>query len=278
MALCVGWRQDGGRHKLRPLFMHNQPSQSWNFHLLFALVERDFKAQYRRSMLGPLWAVLQPLMYMVIFTFLRSVLDIQTNGVPYVIFSFSALVPWTFFANAITRATPSVYINGPIVKKMRVQAELFPLAAVILSLLDFLISFLILLAMMAWFATPLTAALLWLPVLILNAALLALGLGLGSASFGTFRRDIIFAIPFVLQFLMLATPIIYPLSKVPAHLHTLVALNPMVGVIEGFRAVIIHGAAPDLYLLSISFAVTGLIWLVTWPLFRFVSGYYADAL
>jgi lipopolysaccharide transport system permease protein len=120
--------------------------------------------------------------------------------------------------------------------------------------------------------------LLWVPVLILITALFALGIGLGGSALGTFRRDIVFVIPFALQFLMLATPIIYPLSKVPQQFQALVSLNPMVGVVEGFRSVVLHGATPDLGLLAVSLTVTALVWLISWPFFRFTSGYYADAL
>ena len=131
---------------------------------------------------------------------------------------------------------------------------------------------------MIWFQVPVGWSLLWLPILVLIAALSAMGVGLGAAALGTFKRDIIFAIPFLLQFLMLATPIMYPLSKVPERWLFLYSLNPMAGIIEGFRRVVVMGMAPDLGLLSMSLAGTVMIWLVAYPLFRYMSQYFADVL
>lgn len=247
-------------------------------HLLWALILRELKGRYRRSLLGPAWAIIQPLFYMIIFTFIRGVLDISSDGVPYVIFSYSALVPWAFFSNAVTRCSPSIYQNAGIVKKIAIAREVFPLAGVMTSLVDFLISTSILLGMMIWFRVSVGWALLWVPLLVLMTAMLALGVGFGMASLGTYKRDIIFAIPFLMQFWLLATPIMYPLSEVPERWQFLYSLNPMVGVIEGFRVVIIKATTPDLSLLWVSFLGIGVVWLVAWPLFRYMSQYFADVL
>ena len=248
------------------------------FNLLWALVLRELKGRYRRSLLGPTWAILQPLIYMLIFTFLRGMFRIDSEGVPYVIFSYSALVPWTFFSNAVIRTGPSIYSNGSIIKKMAISREIFPLSGVIVSLVDFLISFSILAGMMVWYHTPITWVLLWIPVLIGLTTMLAIGIGFGIASVGTFKRDIIIALPFIMQLAMLATPVVYPLSQIPDKYQWIVALNPMTGIIEGFRSVIVKGLVPNFELLVVSIVGTVLIWLVALPIFRSVSQYFADVL
>jgi lipopolysaccharide transport system permease protein len=246
--------------------------------LLWALVIRELKGRYRRSILGPAWAILQPLLYMLIFTFIRGVLNIYSEGVPYVIFTYSALVPWTFFSNAVSWCGPSIIGNGGILKKVAIAREVFPAASVMTSLVDLLIASVILIAMMIGFKVPVGWSLLWWPVLVMMTTLLALGIGLGVAALGTFKRDIIFAVPFVMQFWLLATPILYPLGKVPEKWHLLYTLNPMVGLVEGFRSVMIKGLPPDLGLLSISLLGIVLVWLGAWPLFRYLSQYFADVL
>ncbi len=246
--------------------------------LLWALVVRDFKGQYRRSVLGPSWAIIQPVLYMAIFLFLRGLFNISSEGVSYVIFAYSALVPWAFFANAVARSAPSVYSNAGIVKKMAVPREIFPIASVVLSLIDLFISSLLLVGMMIWFRVPIGWSLLWLPILVLLTILFALGLGLALAALGTYKRDVTFAVPFLMQFWLLATPIMYPLSMVPETWQFLYSLNPMVGIIEGFRGAIVMGTAPDPWLLALSVLGIIIVWLVAWPLFRYMSRYFADML
>ncbi|MBF0144029.1 MAG: ABC transporter permease [Magnetococcales bacterium] len=243
-----------------------------------ALVAREFKGMYRRSILGPAWAFLQPLAYMVVFTFLRGVLDIPSEGVPYALFTFSALVPWTFFSNAISRCAPSVAANGSILKKISVPREVFPVAAVITSMIDLLIASVILAGMMLWFQTPVGWTLLWIPLLVLMTVFLALGMGLGLAAVGTYKHDVIYGIPFLMQFWLLASPVMYPASEVPEQWRSFFDLNPMAGIIEGFRNVLIRGTAPDTEMLLVSLTVTLLVWGLAWPLFRSVSQYFADVL
>jgi lipopolysaccharide transport system permease protein len=246
--------------------------------LLWALVIRELKGRYRRSLLGPAWAILQPLFYMVIFTFLRGVLDISSEGVPYVIFTYSALVPWTFFSNAVTRCGPSVAANAAVLKKMAVFREVFPLAGVAASFVDFVISSFILVGMMIWFRVPIGVPLLWVPLLVLLIASLALGIGLAVEAVGTYKHDIIFAMPFLLQFWLLATPIMYPLGRVPDRWKFFYSLNPMVGIIEAFRTIIVKGVPPDLRLLLTSSVITVVLFIAAWSLFRHMSQYFADVL
>lgn len=246
--------------------------------LTLALVKRDIAARYRRSLLGPLWAILQPLALMVIFNLLHEVVDIPSDGVPYLIFSYAALVPWTFFQTTVTRGATSINANAAIIKKMAVPREIFPLVAMISALFDMSMSGLILFGMMVWFGVPFTGALLWLPILILITALLGWGIALGVASLATFKQDFVYATDFVLRLWLYATPVIYPLSSVPPEWYHLYILNPMVGLILGFRAVLVQGVSPDTSLLVIALATTSVIGLVALPVFRFMSHYFADVL
>jgi lipopolysaccharide transport system permease protein len=246
--------------------------------LVLALVAREIKGQYRRSLLGPGWAVLQPLIYMAIFSFFRGFLAIDSGGVPYAIFTFSALVPWTFFANAVTRSAPSVFMNRAIVKKIAVRSEVFPTAAVLTTLVDLAISSSILAAMMAWFGIVPTWTALWVVPLIALAVALALGLGLLVSALGTYRQDVLFGIPFLLQLWLLATPVMYPASQVPERWQAVVWLNPMAGIVGGIRDALLNATAPDPWRLAASALGVGLVWLLAWPVFRYLSRYFADVL
>lgn len=248
------------------------------FDLLLALVRRDVTARYRRSLLGPAWAILQPLVLMVLFTMLRSFLSISSEGVSYALFSYAALVPWTFFSNAVSMCGSSVRNNAAIVKKISIPREIFPLAAVITALFDLAMSGLVLAGMMLWFRVTISWYLLWLPVLILLVAGLAFSVGMLIASVGTYKQDFIFAIPFMMQFWLYATPVIYPLSNVPDRWKSLYMLNPMVGIVEGFRNVLIEANPPLLGALGSSTLVILILFAVSWPLFRRFSQYFADVL
>ncbi len=244
--------------------------------LLLALVYRDVMSRYRRSLLGPLWAILQPLILMVLFNTLRGFVSIPSNDLPYVLFSYAGLVPWTFLTNAISFCGPSITANAAVLKKIAIPREVFPLAAVVTALFDFAMAGLMLAGMILWFRVAMNWTLMWLPVLVLLTAALAFGIGMLVASLGTFKRDFIFATPFLMQFWLYATPIIYPLSSVPERWRTLYMLNPMVGVIEGFRNVLLQATPPPMEPLSWSAMTTVVILAIAWPVFRWLSQYFAD--
>ena len=248
------------------------------FNLLWALVSRDLRGRYRRSILGPAWAIIQPLFLMVVFTIIRGFVNIPSEGMPYVIFSYSALVPWMFFSKAVGDCGPSIMSNAGILKKMAVPREVFPLAAVLTAAFDLVMSGLVLAGMMFWFRVPVGWSLLWAPVLVLMTGTLALGLGMFLAALGTFKRDFLMAGGFLMQLWLYASPIIYPISSVPEQWRGLYVLNPMVGILEGFRAVLVKGTVPDLGLLTWSLLGIVVAWVVAWPLFRSMSQYFADVL
>lgn len=246
--------------------------------ITWSLAYRDITSRYRRSLLGPLWAVLQPLLLMVVFTFLHTVVDIPSDGVPYVIFSYAALVPWTFFANAVNRAGSSILANAPLIKKSPVSREIFPLAALATAFFDFCMSGIILAGMMCYFRVPVGTSLLWVPVLVLLTSALAFGIGMFISALGCFRQDFIFAASFGLQLWLYATPVIYPVSSVPHTWQWSYRLNPMVGIIEGFRNVLIKNMPPDPSLLALSLLVTACVLVLAWPMFRKCATYFADVL
>jgi len=244
--------------------------------LLWALTYRNFVSRYRKSILGPAWAIIHPLVYMVIFTFLRGVTNFSDEGIPYPIFTFAALVPWTFFANAVIQSAPSVLLNANVVKKIAAPKEVFPLSAVLTSLFDFAIAGVVLAGLMIWYRIPVSSALIWLPVLVLLTLVLAFAIGMFLASFGTYKRDLVMAAPFLMQFWLFASPIMYPLSQVPEKWHSLYVMNPVVGLIEGYRHVLLKGSSPPLGPLFWSAVVTLAILGFTWPFFRWMSQYFAD--
>lgn len=246
--------------------------------LLWALVVRDVTSRYRRSSLGMWWAFLQPLILMVIFNMLRGFVNIPSDGIPYVLFSYSALVPWTFFTNSVSACGPCIINNAEVIKKIALPREVFPLAAVTATLFDFAMSSILLAGMMVWFRVPIGWALLWLPVLIVIMTATAFAVGTLLAGLGTFRRDFTFATPFLTQAWLFITPVIYPLSTVPEKWRSLYMLNPMVGVVEGFRNVLLKASAPPLEPLGMSVIMTGILLAVCWPLFRRLSAYFADVL
>jgi lipopolysaccharide transport system permease protein len=248
------------------------------FSLLSILVVREIKGRYRRSTLGPIWGIIQPFLYLLIFTFIRGVLDIPSEGIPYPIFAYSALVPWMLFSNGATNSIISITKNSSIIKKIALPKEIFPIVAVSVAFIDFLISFVLLIVMMVYFHIPFQVNIIWVPVLVVLIIALSIGISFGFTAFGTYRDDFRFVLPFLLQIWMLASPIIYPVTKVPAKWQLIYKLNPMVGLIEGFRNAMIKNAPPDFHQLAVPLIAIVGIWAVMWPLFRYMSRYFSDVL
>lgn len=246
--------------------------------LLWALVIRDITSRYRRSSLGVWWAFLQPLILMLLFNMLRGFVNIPSDGMPYILFSYAGLVPWTFFTNSVAACGPSITANAEVIKKIALPREVFPLAAVTATLFDFAVSGILLAGLMVWFKVSVGIELLWLPILIALMSVISFSVGILIAGLGTFRKDFIFATPFLTQAWLFITPVIYPLSTVPEHMRSIYMINPMVGVIEGFRNVLLKSAAPPMDALGYSAVVTLILVCVCWPIFRKLSAYFADVL
>lgn len=209
----------------------------WRYReLLYILAWRDVKVRYKQTVIGAAWAVIQPFFSMVVFSlFFGNLAKIPSDSVPYPLFSYAALVPWTFFANGLAESANSLVGNSNLLKKVYFPRLIIPIAAVISGIIDFVIAFLVLLGMMLYYQVMPTANIVWLPLLALLAFTTALGVGLWLSGLNVQFRDVRYIVPFLVQFWLFATPIVYPSSLIPEQWRLLYAINPMVGVVEGFR-------------------------------------------
>jgi lipopolysaccharide transport system permease protein len=205
--------------------------------LLYFLTWRDIKIRYKQTALGAVWAVIQPLFPMLIFTlFFGRLAKMPSDGIPYSVFAYSALLPWTYFAAAIGNSSSSIIGSSNLITRVYFPRMIIPGAAVLAALVDFAIAFALLACLMIWHRIPPTASLLMLVPLVALVTVLALGFGMLLAGLTVKYRDLRYALPFAIQIWMFATPVIYPVSLVPAKWRWLMALNPLTGVIEGFRS------------------------------------------
>ncbi|HBY94953.1 MAG: ABC transporter permease [Ardenticatenaceae bacterium] len=232
---------DSNRRRIRI-----QPSKGWlslDFkelfeyrELLYFLVWRDIKVRYKQTVLGASWAIIQPFFTMVIFSlFFGRLAKVPSDGLPYPIFSYAALVPWTFFANALTQASNSLVVSANMVKKIYFPRLLMPTATVLGGIVDFVLAFSVLLAMMLFYSLLPTRNVLWLPFFLLMALMTSLGVSLWLSAMNVQFRDVRYVIPFLTQAWFFATPIAYSSSLLSEPWRTLYGINPMAGVVEGFR-------------------------------------------
>lgn len=217
-----------------------QPSKGWislNLRELFYfLTWRDIKVRYKQTVIGAAWAVLQPFFTMVVFSiFFGRLAGIPSDEIPYPIFSYAALVPWQFFASGLTQSSNSLVSSANLIKKVYFPRLVIPISAVLSGALDFVIAFVVLLGMMLVYGIVPTWNILWLPLLLLLALVTSLGVGLWLTAMNVQFRDVRYAVPFLVQAWMFATPIAYPSSLLDEPWRTLYGINPMTGVIEGFR-------------------------------------------
>lgn len=245
--------------------------------LLFYFVWRDIKVRYKQTVLGASWAVIQPVFTMVIFSlFFGRLAQVPSDGLPYPIFSFTALVPWTFFANALTLASNSLVTNANMLKKIYFPRPAIPIATVLAGLVDFALAFIVLLGMMAFYRIAPTINVLWLPFFLLLAVCTAMGGGFWLSALNVQFRDVRYAVPFIIQAWLFATPIAYPSSIVPEAWQPIYALNPMVGVVEGFRwALLGTDTAPGLMII-VSSLVSVLLLVSGFFYFRRMERSFAD--
>lgn len=237
--------------RFRRPFLDNLRSLINYREMLFTWTMREVRSRYRQSALGFTWALIQPVVQMVVITIIfGNFLKVPSDGVPYPVFAYAALLPWTLFAGSISAAVPSILSNMELVTKIYFPREILPLSAILARLVDFLIASLVFVFLLIYFNIPVSFTIIFVPVLLIIQCLLAIGVGLLGAAVSVFLRDISFALPLVMQLWFYATPVIYPISQVPEEWRMLYSLNPMVGVIEGYRAVILEGTWPDFILLG----------------------------
>jgi lipopolysaccharide transport system permease protein len=244
--------------------------------LIYSFTMRDIKLRYKQTGLGIAWAVLQPILTMAIFTVIfGGFAKIPSEGVPYPLFVLAALLPWILFAEGLTRSTTSMVMNANIMTKVYFPRLIMPLSSIISPLVDFTISFVILIAMMVYFGIMPTIGIVFLPFFLLLALATSLGVGLWLSALNVKYRDFQYTVPFLIQIWMFASPVVYASSLVPESLRIWYGLNPMAGVIEGFRWALLGTGAPNaMILVSLGMVLTLLVTGMFY--FRRMEQYYAD--
>lgn len=214
--------------------------------LLYFLVLRELKLRYKQAAIGVAWVVIQPVLAALIFAVIFGrFAKMPSDGQPYIVFVFTAVLPWTYFSEAVRRSTTGLIADAELIRKVYFPRLILPLATVIAPLVDFAVGFIVLLALCVWQHVPLTPNLVFLPLFLVVAVALALSVGLWLGPLSVRYRDVIHALPFLIQVWLYASPVAYPMSIVPERWRLLYSLNPMVGVIEGFRWVVLGAARPD---------------------------------
>jgi len=249
----------------------------WRYkELLYFFTWRDFKVRYKQTVLGAAWAIIQPLLLMLVFTvFFGRLIGVPSEGLPYSIFAYTALLPWQLFARALSDASVSLVANERVITKVYFPRLLVPAAAVISSLVDFAIAFVLLLGMMLFYGIYPGSAIIALPVFILLALIAALGVGFWLSALNAIYRDVRYTLPFLTQLWMFATPVAYPSSLLHEPWRTLYGLNPMVGVVEGFRWALL-GTQPPGSMLAVSSVVSVALLVSGAYCFRRMEKTFAD--
>ena len=246
--------------------------------LLYFLTWRDIKVRYKQTAMGAAWAIMQPLFTMLIFTiFFSKFVGVPSDGLPYPIFAYAGLLPWTFFANAVGTSSNSLIGSSGLITKVYFPSMIVPASAVAAGLLYLAIASVILIGLAIFYGVTATWGLIWLPLLVALTVGFSLGLGILVSALTVRYRDVRHALPFVIQLWMFASPIIYPSSVVPEQWRWALALNPFTGIIEGFRSALV-GRAMNWHALSISAAITLALLIVAAYAFRRLEKSFADLL
>jgi lipopolysaccharide transport system permease protein len=249
----------------------------WHYRdLLYFLTWREISIRYKQTVLGFAWAILQPLLTMVVFTvFLGRLAKVPSDGVPYPVFSYLGLLPWTYFANAVTRSGTSLVSNANLLSKVYFPRLLIPLSGTLSALVDLVVAFAILLVLMLFYSVPITVSLLLVIPLTIMTSFAATGVGMWLSALNVQYRDVQHAVPFLIQLWMFATPVVYPSSVVPDRWRLLFAINPMAGIIEAYRAAAL-GRQIDWSTLGVSLLVVLVIMAVGAWQFRRMERRFAD--
>lgn len=248
-------------------------SQLWEYHeLLYFLVWRDLKVRYKQTVLGVSWAILQPVFSMIVFTvFFGKIAGIGSEGIPYPVFSYAALLPWTFFAQGLTQSSGSLVSSANLIRKVYFPRLIIPVSSVLAGVIDFLLAFSFLFVLMAYYNVWPSRSIVWLPLLFLLAFATVLGVGLWLSALHVKYRDVKYIVPFIVQMWLFVTPVIYPASAVTQRLESaslpswIYGLNPMTGVVEGFRWALLGTQSQPLDLIlastvvSTTLVITGLV-------------------
>lgn len=264
-----------------------QPRKGWvglNFRelwkyreLLYFLIWRDLKVRYKQTALGAGWAIIQPLLTMLVFSlFFGRLARVPSDGVPYPIFAFAGLVPWTFFANAITQSSNSLIGSQHLITKVYFPRLVIPIASVLSGIIDFIIAFVVLIGMIFYYRITPGITILTIPLFFFIALITALGTGLWLSALNVEFRDVRYVVPFLAQFWLFSTPVAYPSSLLAERWQVIYALNPIVGVVEGFRWALLQTPAPSPAVLVVS-TMTSIFLLITGALyFKRMERTFAD--
>lgn len=245
--------------------------------LLLNLALRDIKVRYKQSILGITWTILQPLSMMIVFTIIFThFVRVQTGGIPYPLFSYSALLPWSFFSTSLMSAIPSLVGNMPLVTKVYFPREIFPVASIIARFIDFLVASIIFIGLMFFYRVPVSFYLFLLLIVITIQIVLTLGIALFASAVNVFYRDVAQVVPLIVQIWMYLTPIIYPVTLVPARYRTLYMLNPMAGIIDSYRKIILQQQLPQFLYLGTAAIISIVIFILAYLYFKKAEMKFAD--
>ncbi len=250
----------------------------WEYReLLYFLTWRDIKVRYKQTALGATWAILQPLLAMVVFSlFFGRLAKVPSDGIPYSMFAYAGLVPWMFFANGLTQSSNSLVASSNLITKVYFPRLAIPIATVLAGVVDLFLSGIVLAAMMLLHSTPVTAKIFFLPLFVLLALAASLGVGLWLSALNVRYRDIRYVVPFLTQFWLFATPIAYPSSLLPQPWRSIYGLNPMAGVVEGFRWSLFGSSRSEGPLFAVSIGATVFLVVSGLIYFRRMETTFAD--
>jgi lipopolysaccharide transport system permease protein len=256
---------------LRVLFRYRDLLWLWSW--------RQIRSRYKQSLLGMLWAILQPIVMMVVFTVVFSrLIGVDTGDVPYPIFTYSALVPWTFFATSLTVGIPSLINNMNLVTKIYFPREILPIAAIVAAFLDFLLASIVLVGLMVFYNEIPGIGVLWVIPLLVLQILLTIGVVLLGAMIIVFVRDMRFVVPMLVTVWMYACPIVYPVDLVPEQWAKFYFLNPMAGIIDGYRRAVLEGAPPRIEAIALGTITTMILLIFAYFSFKRSEHYFADVI
>lgn len=261
-----------------PLNLLRELTGLWHYRdLFYTLSVHRIKVRYKQSVLGLVWAILQPLALMLIYTVIFSVIaKVPSENVPYAVFAYAALLPWTYFSSALTNATSGLVNHSQLVTKVYFAREILPLTYVSAALFDFAVASLFLVGLFIYFRIGLTIYALWAIPILVVLTMLVTAFSLFFSVMQVRFRDVGVAMPLLLQVWMFASPVVYPLSAVPQRLRGVYALNPLAGVIENFRRVVLQGVSPDFYSLGVSVLIAALLLPLSYLYFKRVEATMAD--
>lgn len=245
--------------------------------LLWLWTLREIKVRYKQSILGGAWAILQPLLLTLMFTLIFSYfVKLPSDGVPYPIFIYTAMLPWTFLSTSVGFGIPSLVTNLNLITKVFFPREVLPLASIAAALFDFLIASSIFILLLIYYRMPITLEYLWLPAIMLVQIVLTLGVVFIGSALNVFFRDLRFVVPLLLQLWMYASPVVYPISAVPEEILPLYMLNPMAGIIDSYRRILLHGQPPHLPYLGFATLLSLIIGLLGYHYFKREEWKFAD--